>query len=74
VYVDQVDEHTVSVTRHNPVTHESIVLIARTAFSKPQEPEKTPYIRPVTLQGTVNSLITNSSGHSKSVPYIRSSL
>ncbi|XP_060552915.1 glycogen debranching enzyme-like isoform X1 [Ruditapes philippinarum] len=57
VYVDQVDEHTVSVTRHNPVTHESIVLIARTAFSKPQEPEKTPYIRPVTLQGMVETIL-----------------
>lgn len=51
MYVDQIDEHTLSVTRHNPVTHESIVLVTRTAFYEPHEPEKTPYIRPVTVQG-----------------------
>jgi len=35
VYVDNVTGETLSVTRHNPVSHQSIVLIARTAFSQP---------------------------------------
>ncbi|KAL4235669.1 hypothetical protein ACF0H5_004064 [Mactra antiquata] len=57
VYIDQVDEHTVSVTRHNPATHESIILIARTAFSEPHEPEVTPYIRPLTIQGVIENIL-----------------
>ena len=33
IYVDSFDNDVVGVTRHNPVTHESIVLIAHTAFN-----------------------------------------
>ncbi|XP_052775290.1 glycogen debranching enzyme-like isoform X2 [Mya arenaria] len=57
VYVDQIDEDTVSVTRHNPVTHESIVLVARTAFNEPEDPEKTAHVRPITLEGVVETIL-----------------
>jgi glycogen debranching enzyme len=34
-YVDQFDADTTVITRHNPLTYESFILIARTAFSQP---------------------------------------
>jgi len=35
MYVENVSGDTLSVTRHNPVSHESVILIARTAFGHP---------------------------------------
>ncbi|KAK6188701.1 hypothetical protein SNE40_004828 [Patella caerulea] len=58
VYVDQLTSDTVSVTRHNPLSHDSIVLVARTAFTHPANPScPGQHIRPLVMQGTINEVI-----------------
>lgn len=38
IFVDSLSNEVVSVTRHNPVSHTSIILVARTAFGNPSNP------------------------------------
>nr|KAG5710257.1 hypothetical protein BaRGS_008973 [Batillaria attramentaria] len=57
VYVDQLDPDVVSVTRHNPQTHESVVLVARTAFTPPWDPNDQRFFRPIFVQGYVEQVL-----------------
>lgn len=57
VYVDQVDPNTVSVTRHKPQSHESVVLIARTAFQTPHNPNEQGHIRSIVIQGHIDKIL-----------------
>ncbi|CAG0880925.1 unnamed protein product [Darwinula stevensoni] len=50
VFVDQVSEHVVAVTRHCMATHETYVLVAHTAFTHPKAHHKPRNIR---LQGDI---------------------
>ncbi|KAG0714453.1 Glycogen debranching enzyme [Chionoecetes opilio] len=56
VFVDQVTEHVVTVTRHNPVTHQSVVLVAYTAFRPPAQIQAGS-IRPLKVQGRLEEII-----------------
>ena len=56
IFVDQVDSNVVAITRHNPRTHKSIVLVARTCFTK-QDPAVTGFIRNIDVPGEINSII-----------------
>lgn len=51
VYVDQMNPDIVGITRQNPVTHESFILIAHTAFSYPVPDAGATYVRPLIFEG-----------------------
>lgn len=66
IYVDQVTEEIVAVTRHSPSTHESVILMAHTAFSQPEPwaipTEQRPnthynHVPPLTIPGLVQEVI-----------------
>ncbi|XP_062509338.1 glycogen debranching enzyme-like [Corticium candelabrum] len=65
VFVDQVTDHVIAVTRHRPSTHESVILVAHTVFWHPPEDHLltetsrgyTPYIPPLCVQGKVEEVI-----------------
>ena len=55
--MDQMDADIVAVTRHCPETHQSVVLVAYTAFSLPDPYYKRDYIKPIRVEGTVDEVI-----------------
>ena len=57
IYVDQFDADTVVITRHNPKTHQSFILIARTAFSRPNEWTSQNVHKPLTIPSRVASVL-----------------
>lgn len=57
VYVDQMTADVVAVTRHCPVTHQSIVLVAHTAFNHPNDNAQQGYIKPLVLDGRVEEVV-----------------
>lgn len=56
VYVDQINPDVVAVTRQNPITHESFILVAHTAFSYPNENAGPTYVRPLTFEGKLEEV------------------
>lgn len=59
VYVDQMDADIVAVTRHNPESHETVVLVAFTAFHHP-DVNAANYqrsIKALEVEGTLDEII-----------------
>ncbi|KAF5292269.1 hypothetical protein FQR65_LT11232 [Abscondita terminalis] len=59
VYVDQVDADIVTVTRHCPDTHQSIILVAFTAFRHPNRNEAFTqrFIKPLIVEGVLDEIV-----------------
>ena len=57
------DTDIIAVTRHSPTTHESVVLVAFTAFNRP-DPNANDlrrYIKPLRVEGIVEEIILEAS-------------
>ncbi|XP_014469825.1 PREDICTED: glycogen debranching enzyme isoform X4 [Dinoponera quadriceps] len=63
VFVDQIDSDTVAVTRHSPTTHESVVLVAFTAFKHPDSSthDLRRHVKPLRVEGIVEEIILEAS-------------
>ncbi|KAL6489111.1 hypothetical protein MHYP_G00028520 [Metynnis hypsauchen] len=57
VYVDQLDEDTVAVTRHCPSTHRSVVTVSRTAFKNPKRHHYRERVSPMFIPGRIKEVI-----------------
>ncbi|CAF0868627.1 unnamed protein product [Brachionus calyciflorus] len=57
IYVDQFDEDTTTVTRHNPKTHESFILMSRTSFYKPNEWTPKNIARPLLIPSRIENVV-----------------
>jgi len=56
IFVDQMSDNVVAVTRHNPTSHQSIVLVAHTAFSHPNKMDGSGN-PPIIVPGIVEEII-----------------
>ncbi|XP_066584134.1 glycogen debranching enzyme isoform X2 [Prorops nasuta] len=72
VFVDQMDTDIVAVTRHSPETHDSVVLVAFTAFQHP-DPKASNLRRqprPLRVEGVVEEILLEASlAHDGSLPF-----
>ncbi|KAM9718545.1 glycogen debranching enzyme isoform 2-T2 [Menidia menidia] len=57
VYVDQVDEDIVAVTRHCPSTHQSVVTVSRTAFWDPKTHQYNSTVPPMFIPGKIEEVV-----------------
>lgn len=56
VFVDQMNPDIVGITRQNPITHESFILVAHTAFGYPDQNAGATYVRPLTFEGKLEEI------------------
>ena len=54
IFVDQVNDDVIAITRHNPLDGRSIVLMARTSFSGHTQPC---HIKPIPIQGQISRIL-----------------
>ena len=57
VFVDQMNEDVVGITRHNPQTHDTVILVARTAFDWGKVHRWTPNLKHFPFGGHLEEVI-----------------
>ena len=57
--VDQLSSSVILMTRHNPQTHKSVLLVAYTSFNQPND--KCEYINPLSIEGVIDQILFESS-------------
>lgn len=57
VYVDQMSPDIVAITRHSPTTHQSVILVAHTAFGYPDPSAGPTGVRPLRFEGVLDEII-----------------
>ncbi|TSN03381.1 Glycogen debranching enzyme [Bagarius yarrelli] len=57
VFVDQVDEDIVAVTRHSPSSHQSVVAVCRTAFRNPKHHQYSREVPPMFIPGKIEEVV-----------------
>lgn len=74
VFVDQMNPDVVGITRQNPITHESFILVAHTAFGYPDPHAGPSFIRPLTFEGKLKEIYCEVEIRNKNLaPYARPS-
>lgn len=68
IFVDQRNDHVIAITRQNPVDGRSIVLLARTAFSR--EPSAC-LIPPLIIEGQIKSILFEAQAYGNPDKYFR---
>ncbi|KAM4640780.1 glycogen debranching enzyme isoform 2-T4 [Discoglossus pictus] len=72
VYVDQVDEDIVAVTRHCPHTHQSVVAVSRTAFRDPKTSIYSKEVPSMCIPGKIEEVILEArTVERKAAPYVQ---
>ncbi|XP_059049795.1 glycogen debranching enzyme [Achroia grisella] len=61
LYVDQLDDHVLAVTRHHPHTRQSVIVVAHTAFSAPDPASDGRYVKPLRFEGEVEEILLEAS-------------
>lgn len=65
IFVDQMNTDIVGVTRQNPITHESFILIAHTAFGYPNENAGPTSVRPLIFEGKLEEIFFELEFHNR---------
>lgn len=58
IFVDQVTDDIIAITRHNPIDGKSIIMVTRTVYAK--EPRPCDHIRPLEIQGIITRILVES--------------